>query len=314
MKPALPFVAAPDYAYTDAWIAALQQAMPEERICDIASLGEAERARCQVAIVANPDPAALQLLPNLQWVHSVWAGVERLLHQRGDAPWQIVRLIDPQLSDTMAEAVLAWTLYLHRNMPAYASLQRQRAWRQLPHVRAQQRVVSLLGLGALGHAAADRLRAAGFQVCGWSRARRAMEGVQCFSGAAGLASMLAQTDILVCLLPLTPATAGLLDARALGWLKHGASLINFARGAIVAEQALQDALATGRVGHAVLDVFSVEPLPQEAWQWGHPGVTVLPHCSAPTDKETASSIVARNIRAFRADGSLPATVDAQRGY
>ena len=314
MKPAIPFIAAADYAHTGAWIAALQQAMPEERICDLAALDEAERAQCEVAIVANPDPAELRRLPNLQWVHSVWAGVERLLHEHASAPWQIVRLVDPQLADTMAEAVLAWTLYLHRNMPAYAAFQRERRWRPLPYLRPQQRVVSLLGLGELGCAAAARLQAAGFQVCGWSRAQRSLDGVQCFSGAAGLAAMLAQTDTLVCLLPLTPATRGLLDAHTLGLLKRGASLINFARGAIVEDQALRYALSSGQLAHAVLDVFSVEPLPQDAWQWGHPAVTVLPHCSAPTDRATASDIVARNLRAFRVHGVVPQPVDPQRGY
>ena len=126
--------------------------------------------------------------------------------------------------------------------------------------------------------------------------------------------MLAQTDILICLLPLTPQTKGLLDARRLSWLPSGASLINFARGPIVKDEDLRDALDQGHLSRAVLDVFDVEPLPDDRWQWTHPRVTVLPHCSAPTDMQSASRIVAARIRAYLATGVIPAGVDADKGY
>jgi glyoxylate/hydroxypyruvate reductase A len=247
-------------------------------------------------------------------VHSVWAGVERLVADLDDTGLTIVRLVDPQLAETMAEAVLAWTLYLHRDMPAYARQQDQGAWLPRAYVRPQRKRVGLLGLGALANAAVDRLRAAGFQVAGWSRGRKDMPGVDCYAGDAELATMLARTDILVCLLPLTPATRGLLDASMLAHLPRHASLINFARGPIIDDEALRQALDSGRLAHAVLDVFAVEPLPPDQWQWRHPNVTVLPHCSAPTDMETASLIVARNIRRYRASGLLPDGIDLRRGY
>jgi len=310
----LPFVAPPDAPFQTEWVAALQAAMPGETVVPFADMDEAARQACTVAIVANPRPEDLRLLPNLQWVHSVWAGVERMLADLKDTDLKIVRLVDPQLATTMAEAVLAWTLYLHRDMPRYAAQQREQRWQPLDYVRPQSKTVSLLGLGALGEAAAQRLLATGFKVQGWSRTLRALDGVACFARDEGLAQMLAGTDILVCLLPLTPETRGLLNDATLGQLKRSASLINFARGAVVDDEALKCALDRGAISHAVLDVFTTEPLPAESWHWAHAAVTVLPHVSAPTDRQTASGIVAGNIAAYRRDGTIPAYVDRKRGY
>ena len=309
----IPFLAS-DAATTANWVAALQAALPEQRIVAFSSLSETEKKAVRIAIVANPEPAQLQQLPQLQWVHSVWAGVERLLQEAGPQAWPLVRLVDPQLAATMAEAVLAWTLYLHRDMPAYARQQRQGRWQARPYRSAGSQTIGLLGLGALGAAAARSLLAAGFQVAGWSRETKQITGVRCFAGAAELPLLLAQANILVCLLPLTATTRDLLDASMLRQLPAGASLINFARGAIVVDQDLRAALDDGHLSHAVLDVFRSEPLPAEAWQWQHPAVTVLPHCSAPTDRASAAAIVASTIRQYHADGSLPATVDRVLGY
>lgn len=317
MKVPLPFVAPPDYSQEDEWIAALQAAMPDERVVPLAALDDAERQACTVAVVANPRPQDLRRLPRLQWVQSVWAGVERMLADLGhlgDGDLKIVRLVDPQLADTMAEAVLAWTLYLHRDMPRYASQQRARLWQQQDYVRPQHKTVGLLGLGALGEAAARRLVAAGFNVQGWSRTQRDMPDVKCHAGDSGLAQMLASTDILVCLLPLTAQTRGLLNESTLGRLRRHAALINFSRGALVDDEALRRALDHGALSHAVLDVFVTEPLPADSWHWAHPAVTVLPHISAPTDRQTAARIVAAHLAAYRRHGVIPAHVDRDRGY
>ena len=313
-KQVIPFIAAKGYAHTSAWVQALQEAMPEVLILAFDDVGENEKRTCRVAIVANPDPRDLQQLPELVWIHSVWAGVERLVGELANSPLKIVRLVDPQLARTMAEAVLAWTLYLHRDMPAYAKQQQQQIWRAREYRRPQQRNIGLLGLGALGEAAAQKLLHAGFTVRGWSRQRKNIAGVECFAGLPELAGMLEKTDILVCLLPLTPDTRGLLNQQMLKALPVGASLINFARAAIVNDLDLRAALDSRQLEHAVLDVFEVEPLPALSWHWQHPDVTVLPHCSAPTDRETASLIVAGNLRRYFADGTLPAAVDVGRGY
>ena len=310
----IPFIGSTSPAETRRWIAALRAAMPGEVIAPLEALDAAARAACDVAIVANPQPHDLRALPRLQWVHSVWAGVDRLIAELQDLDVKVVRLQDPQLARTMAEAVLAWTLYLHRDMPRYARQQAARQWVEHDYIRPERKTVSLLGLGALGAASAQRLREAGFQVCGWSRAPSHLPGVAGYIGDEGLMAMLRRTDILVCLLPLTPQTRGVINARALEALPPQASLINFARGAIVDELALRQALDSGHLAHAVLDVFTQEPLPPDAWPWSHLAVTVLPHISGPTDYETASAIVTKNISAYRADGSLPPVVDRQRGY
>lgn len=308
------FVARPRYEQANAWLGALRQAMPSETIVHIGAMGDAQRRSVKVAIVANPDPEDLRALPSLCWVHSVWAGVERLVADLGDTDLKIVRLVDPQLATSMAEAVLAWTLYLHRDMPVYARQQREALWHALPYRRPGARTVGLLGLGSLGEAAAAVLQAAGFKVCGWSRQRKAIDGVKCFAGMQELDLLLESSDILVCLLPLTQETIGLLDSARLARLPEGAQLINFARGPIVVEAALKGALDAGYLRHAVLDVFNREPLTADAWEWHHPAVTVLPHISGPTDLETAAQIVARNIRRWRESGVMPPTIDTRTGY
>lgn len=296
------------------WLDRLSAAMPGEDIRAFGSLAPEERAAVEIAIVANPDPADLAQLPGLAWVHSLWAGVERLVAELGDFRPPIVRLVDPELARTMSEAALAWTYYVFRDMPLYAAQQRAAQWIQHSYRRPDQTTVGVLGLGELGAAAAARLRDAGFNVAGWSRSPKELPDVTCRSGDDGLAETLAASDILLCLLPLTGQTRGLLDARRLALLPRGAKLINFARGPIIDTPALVAALDRGEVGHAVLDVFDVEPLPSDSPLWRHPAITVLPHVSAATDPDTATAIVAQNIAAYRADGSLPATVDMRRGY
>lgn len=296
------------------WLEALSLRMPDEKIVSFRHLEEDDRAAVDIAIVANPDPMDLARLPGVKWIHSLWAGVERLVSEIGDNTLPVVRLVDPQLSRTMAEAVLAWTYYLFRDMPAYARFQRERSWQQLPYRRPDQITIGLLGLGALGEAAAHRLSDAGFKVIGWSRSAKNIEGIETHSGDDGLNTVLRRSDILVCLLPLTSATRELLNAEKLALLPANASLINFARGPIVVSEDLLQALDTGRLSHAVLDVFDVEPLPADAPFWTHPQITVLPHISAPTDRETAAAIVADNIRTFRRTAKLPSIVDFGRGY
>jgi glyoxylate/hydroxypyruvate reductase A len=291
----------------------LSAAVPEERIVPFRAMDAAAREAARIAIVANPDPAEVAALPGLVWVQSLWAGVEKLVGAF-DRPLPIVRLVDREMGRTMAEAVLAWTYYLQRDMPAYARQQRDRVWRPHPYRKPADTIVGLLGLGALGTAAADRLVGAGFRVVGWSRTPKAVAGIDTVHGAENLPAMLGRCDILVCLVPLTPETRGLVNAARLAALKPGAALINFARGPIVVTEDLIAALDTGHLAHAVLDVFEVEPLPAESALWSHPGVTVLPHVSGPTDMDSAAATVAANLRTYRRTGRPPQGVDTVRGY
>ncbi|MCA2375373.1 2-hydroxyacid dehydrogenase [Agrobacterium sp. 22-211-1] len=296
------------------WKHALRAAMPQEEILSFSELTNEQRRAVDFAIVANPDPADIAALPGLTWIHSLWAGVERLVLELGDKAPPIVRLKDPELSRVMAEAVLAWTYYLQRDMPAYRDNQQKTLWQEFDYRHPREMTVGLLGLGALGAAAAERLRHAGFNVAGWSRSAKAIGGVETLTGDDGLQTLLEKSDILVCLVPLTDATRGLLDAGRLAAMKNGAALINFARGAVIIAEDLIAALDSGRLSHAVLDVFEQEPLPVSSAFWQHPKVTVLPHISAPTSRESSARIVAGNVYTWRETGTLPETVDMARGY
>ncbi|WP_369922464.1 2-hydroxyacid dehydrogenase [Marinomonas polaris] len=310
----IPFVSRADLAEQKNWIKHLSSAMPNEVIVPFADLTAEQKQLCEIAIVANPDPKDLLSLPLLKWVHSVWAGVERMINELSSPSFSIVRLVDSNLAETMSEAVLAWTLFLHRDMPRYAKQQTLQSWVQQPMVRAQDRRIGVLGLGELGRVSAQRLVANGFSVAGWSRNPKQVEGVECFHGEEGLIPLLNQSDILVCLLPLTMETKGLLNHQNLSCLPVGASMINFARGPIIDDEALLAKLDQGDLSHAVLDVFMQEPLPINHSFWLHDSITVLPHISAPTHPVSASEIVATNIKQYRLTGNIPPAVDLLRGY
>ena len=308
------FVSRSTDANAEEWVAMLSQALPAEVILPFQSMSDEQRAQAQIAIVANPDPADIAKLPGLIWIHSLWAGVERLVSELGSLAPPIVRLTDPELSRVMAEAVLAWTYYLHRDMPAYRDNQKRAVWNEIEYRHPSDVTVGILGLGALGVAASERLRDAGFETIGWSRSAKTLSGVEALSGEEGLSELLERSDILVCLVPLTAETRGLLNEGRINQMKKGASIINFARGAVIAGDDLIKALDEGRLSHAVLDVFETEPLDRNSVFWNHPNVTVLPHISAPTNRKTAAKIVAANIHRWRESGQLPATVDMTRGY
>ena len=317
--PPIPFISRYDDATARQWVARLQRELPDERIVLPGALRPAERAAAAFAIVGGAYAEHLTDFTGLRWVQSTWAGVESVVEAL-PASVHVVKLTDPELTARMTEAVLAWTLYLHRRMPDYRAQQSRREWRQLPYRRADELTVGILGLGTLGRAAAVRLRENGYRVCGWSHSPKDIAGVGAHVGEDGLESVLAQADILVCLLPLTDDTHGLLDAAAFARTKHPtaeglpASLINFARGPIVVTADLLAALDAGRLYHAVLDVHDVEPLREDAPEWSNRHVTVLPHISAVTEPESAARVVAENVRRWRETGALPRGVDRDRGY
>lgn len=328
MMPLVPFVRDLDDGPHDVLVDALRAAMPDLDLQIHAQIPAERLSEATVAIVDGPSAAQLSTLPNLRLVQSTWAGVEAILPTVPEGV-EVARMVDPRLAETMAEAVLAWTLYLHRDMARYARQQRNGEWIGHDLVHASQRRVGILGLGALGRTAAETLRAQGFDVSGWSRSPKSIDGVTCFHDepdGGGVSALLERSDIVVNLLPQTEATTGVLDAEAFARMPVGSSLINFGRGPTVDDDALLDALAGehqsaglergGHLDHAVLDVFAIEPLPDDHPYWKHPRVTVLPHISGPTTPVTAGVIAAANVRAFLADGTLPtdALVDRACGY
>jgi len=312
--PVLPLLTIETESVQHELLNSLRSALPEERIDLLGNFSAQQLARTDVCISANPAPEMFEQLPNLVWVQSMWAGVDNMLDAAKRYELKLARLVDPQLTEAMAEAALAWTLYLHRRMPEYALSQRNRSWQQLSYKTASQRTVSVLGLGELGAASAKRLAANGFNVSGWSSSEKSLRGINCYSGKEGLNRMLSATDILVILLPLTPTTHRLVNQQLLKLLPATSSLINFARGAVVDTEDLLSALDQGQLQHAVLDVFDEEPLPVESHLWQHPRVTVLPHISALTDPGSSAQIAANNINTYRHSGDLPVTVDLVKGF
>ena len=280
----------------EAWLAALREAMPDERF-----VLEPEEG-IDAAVVANPPPGSLQNLPGLRLIQSVWAGVDRLLQDPTlppDVP--LARMVDPAMNEAMVHTALWAVLSLHRSFFELAAQQRAQLWQQPLQPRAAEWRVLVLGRGELGGRVAAALEVQGYAVSTW----RSSDGPE---------PPLEGADTVVNLLPLTPATRGFFDAARLARMKHGASLVNLARGAHVVEADLLAALDAGRLRRAVLDVFETEPLPPGHRLWTHPRVTVLPHCAAQTDPRSALEVVVANLRALRAGEPLRHLVDRRRGY
>ena len=309
----IPFISRYSAEEDERWLSRLRAALPDEIFVSSKNVEPAARQQFEFALVAGPSAQDLEGFTGLRWVQSTWAGVETLVDLL-PLEVKVVRLVDPLLTERMTEAVLAWTYYLQRDMPVYAAQQRAQTWRKQPYRQPRELTVAMLGLGELGLASAQRLRSNGFTVVGWSRSQKQVPNIASYTGPAGLEQVLAQADIIVCLLPLTPETRGLLGEPAFAKTRPGAALINFARGPIVQEDALLDALSKSQVSHAVLDVFDREPLPAGHLYWTHPQITVLPHISALTDPDSATRVVAANIERWRRTGELPQLVDRERAY
>jgi glyoxylate/hydroxypyruvate reductase A len=298
------------------WRAALAQACPEVTWVT----ADAPRAAVDAAVVANPPPGALSGWCGLKLIQSLWAGVDRLLEDP-ELPEgvPIARMVDPAMTAAMAETALWATLALQRGFFTYARQQRLSQWRVQAQRRAGEFPILVLGLGEMGSATAERLAAQGYPVTAWhssdARAgRRAPRGVVATAGRAALQVALGRAQAVVNLLPLTPSTSGLLDRRFFAALPPDAGIVNLARGAHLVEGDLLEALDSGAVGHAVLDVFHVEPLPADHPFWSHPRVTLLPHAAALTDPRSAAVVVADNLRRLRAGEPLLHVVDRRRGY
>ena len=299
------------------WWRALTDALPDDDWVDAIVDGtqSARWREADIAVVANPLPARLPGCTQLKLIQSLWAGVDRLM---GDATLpkdvSIARMVDPMMNRAMAETATWAVMSVHRRAFDYAAQQRQTQWRPLPQKRADEVAVLVLGLGEMGRTTALRLAALGYRVSGWSARARQVEGVATSAGWALLPAALGAADIVVNLLPLTDDTRGLFDRNRLAQMRAGASFVNLARGAHVVEKELLAALNSGRLAHAVLDVFDSEPLPTTHVFWFHPQVTVWPHAAAQTDLRSAAAVVAANVEAVRRGEPAAHLVDRARGY
>jgi glyoxylate/hydroxypyruvate reductase A len=260
----------------------------------------------------RPAPGLLQRLPNLRVAFSLGAGVDGFLSDpQYPKHVPLVRFVGNSLADEMAEFCVLHVLMHYRMQRFFDRAQSEHKWRQalLPK-RASDIAIGILGLGEIGAVVAERLKPFGFRLAGWSRTRKAVEAVESFAGEDELPAFLARSDVLICLLPLTDATTGVLNAKLFAQLPKDAFVINVARGGHLVDADLIAALDSG----AVLDVFHHEPLPEDHPFWSHPRITVTPHIAAITDPRAAVEYVVKGIARFERGEMLENVVDLGRGY
>jgi len=262
----------------------------------------------------HPDFNQLPAFPNLKAMFSRAAGVEDIVKHPKLPKVPLGKVEPPGGDPMMTEYVVMHVLRLHRDMPGYQAAQARREWRRVPIARPGQRRVGFLGFGMMATAPALVLRSLGFEVSAWVRSPRPAAEVPLFHGRDQLEPFLNQTDIAVCLLPLTPETEGLFCARTFAMMPRGAMLVNVGRGKHVVDEDLIAALDSGQLSYAALDALWPEPLPPESPLWLHPKVTVMPHVARRPTVSQLVTEVAANIRSLEAGGGLLQEVDVAQGY
>jgi glyoxylate/hydroxypyruvate reductase A len=297
----------------NAWAEALAANYPELKTVNWPFKGDP--AEIDYALVWQPPKGELKRYPNLKAIFSVGAGIDHLASDPDlPAGVPVVRMVEPGLTAGMSEYVVLAVLNHHRFMLDYAAQRRAKVWEEIPQLPAEARQVGILGLGVLGRDAAEKLKPFGFHLAGWSRSPKSITGVTCFHGSGGLDAFLGGTDILVCLLPLTAETTGILNAETFARLPAGAAVINVGRGKQLVEADLLAALDSGQIGGATLDVFQNEPLPEDHPFWEHPRVFMTPHIASMTVPQSAVRAVVANIQRLESGEALQHVVDLQRGY
>ncbi len=263
----------------------------------------------------RPPPGFLKTLPNLKAMFSLGAGVDGFLRDPELPRLPLTRFVDPTLMHEMAQYVVMHVLIAHRGQRFFDAAQKESAWRQRMLARPSRDTrIGILGLGDIGGTIATSLLPFDFQLTGWSRSRKNIPGVKSFAGESELPQFLAGCDYLVCVLPLTDETRGIIDAKLLAQLPQGAWVINVARGAHLIEEDLIAALDSGHLAGAVLDVFQAEPLPDESPIWRHPKITATPHIAGITDAQAAFAYVADCVIRCESGQPLENVVDLTKGY
>lgn len=271
------------------------------------------------AAVWKPKPNALQAFPNLAVIFNLGAGVDAVMADPTLPGVPLVRVAVDDLTQRMTEYVVMHVLLHHRRQSYYQQSQRERVWAPKLQWAAGALRVGIMGLGVLGRDAAEVLARIGFDVAGWSQSPKQIPGIACFAGEAGLGAFLARTDVLVCLLPLTAHTRGILNRKTFEQLAHdgplgGPVVINAGRGGLQNEDDVIACLDDGTLHAVTLDVFQTEPLPVSSPLWTHPKVTMSPHNAADTDPDAISVYVAEQIAAFERGEPLANLVDRKTGY
>lgn len=275
-------------------------------------IGDPRDVRYLVAWVPPDDLATT--FPNLELVFSVGAGVDQFDATKLPAHIPLVRMLEPGIAKTMVEYVTMAVLGLHRDLLQFINQQKAQVWREIRITPAKRRRVGVMGLGQLGQAVLERLKAFEFPLLGWNRSPREIAGVACYAGTDTLPNFLAQSNVLVCLLPLTDETRGILNADLFARLPRGAGLVNVGRGSHLVEADFLAALDSGALSGAVLDVTDPEPLSAGHPFWSHPRILLTPHNASMTSPDTAVDFVLDVIARHRRGEELPGLVDRRRGY
>lgn len=296
------------------WRRAFGEAAPEIDIVDPSTLGQ-RHADLRYALARKPKPGELMGLPNLRAIFGLGAGVDGILAD-ASLPQNVplVRMVDAGLTRGMVEYCIWQVIYHHRRFWEAEAAQRRHEWLDQYYPAPWDRTVGVMGLGEIGSTVAARLAAFKFRLRGWSRSRKQIEGVDCFAGSAELADFLAGCEVLLCLLPLTAETSGLLSADLFARLPMGAALINAGRGAQLNEADLLAAMRGGRIGSATLDVFQAEPLPRDHPFWRQDRLFITPHNASFTDPAAAARAIRQQIENDIAGLPLQHVVDRSRGY
>lgn len=265
-------------------------------------------------LIAWKVPAdLLASLPRLKVVFSSGAGVDHVDFSAIADHIPVVRMVEPGIINGMVEYVSLAALALHRDFFDYVEARPKRTWNPLEVPPASARTIGVMGMGVLGQAVLERLATYGFVLRGWNRSLRRMENVESYAGVDQLQPFLAGCDMLVCLLPLTEETRGILDRRVFMALPKGAALVNVARGRHLVDEDLLDALDTDHLSRAILDVTEPEPLPHEHRFWTHPKIFLTPHVASMTQPETAAPILLEDVRRHQRGETLK-VIDRTRGY
>jgi glyoxylate/hydroxypyruvate reductase A len=295
------------------WPTELKRHMPDLEVRHFPDVGDP--LEIDYALVWMPALGLMKSLPNLKVIFSLAAGVDHLLRDP-DLPSHIpiVRMHDPYQAAMMAECALYAVLHFHRGMHVYRTRQSQTVWKQEAVRYTPDHTAAVLGLGDIGRGIAEKLRILGFRVGGWSRTPRKIDGIDCYHGPDQLTALLERSRYVVCVLPSTEATRGLLDASRIAAMPRGSYIINLGRGAHIVDEDLTAALDSGHIEGAFLDVFRSEPLPADHRFWSHPGIVVTPHTAGELLPRSAARTVTASIRAHLAGEPLTHVYEPGRGY
>jgi glyoxylate/hydroxypyruvate reductase len=294
------------------WIKRLAPLLPGETL--LTAEEAALRSNDVDVAIVEGTAVGLGTFPNVRFIQSTWMGADRIVAEPELPPGALLaRMVAGPMTESMAEFVVASVMFVHRRFPEYLDQQSRRDWTEHHQPFASERPIGILGAGTLGAASAVMLRACGFPVRSWARTNRA-DDPTVLTGPDGLRDLLSTSDMVVNLLPLTPETTGIINREFFNSCRPGVGLINAGRGKHVDDAALLEALDAGHVGQAILDVFTVEPLPKDHRFWTHPRVRVMPHIAAASTGAAVAESTANGVRAYRSGSDIPNLVDGTRGY